>query len=329
MGELRRFFARTSVRNLALTRELLVLLEALKRQRIDAVPFKGPALGQLLYGNVALRRTIDLDILVRRSDIADAQRVLLAEGFQLSGDMNAVEQQAHLDTHYHFEFDSRDGKVHVELHWDLLPKNCGHFDTGYLWDQLTTVTLAGRPVLSLRPEELFVLLCIHHGSKHTWDRLKWIADIARMIDAYPGLDWSGVLQRGRLLGQERSILLGCFLAESLLGVTLPAEVRAELASDPSLGAHAALVRGRLFRPGHGLPGFREWCAYLDANGRSASVESGSQIGRYLQYLSTVMTPEWNDRYRLRLPERLSFLHYVYRPARLLAEHGTALLKRLT
>jgi len=110
-------------------------------------------------------------------------------------------------------------------------------------------------------------------------------------------------------------------------VKLPAEICSAVSRDTSLEAHAALVRGRLFRPGHGLPGFREWCAYLVADSAS-DAEAGSQLRRYLRYLSTVMTPEWGDRYRLRLPGGLSFLHYVYRPARLLAEHGTALFKRL-
>jgi hypothetical protein len=242
--------------------------------------------------------------------------------------MSDAQEQAHLDAHYHLEFHRDQGDVHVELHWELLPRNCGYFDTSYVWNHLTTTTLAGRPVRTLPPEELFVLLCVHHGSKHTWDRLKWIADVGRMIAAHKSIDWSGVLSRARSLDQERSVLLGCFLAESLLDVELPMGIRSAVHGDGSLGAHAALVRGRLFRPGHGLPGFREWSAYLHADDVAGDLGAGSQVGRYLQYFSSVMTPEWNDRYRLRLPGPLSFLHYMYRPARLMAEHGAALFKRL-
>jgi Uncharacterised nucleotidyltransferase len=327
LEDLRRFFGQTTVRNLALTRELMMLLEALEREGVEAVPFKGPPLAQLLYGNLALRSAVDLDILVRRSDLARAQEVLLAAEFHLVGDLSDEQQRAHLDSHYHFEFHREKGDIEVELHWDLLPKHCGNFDTSYVWNHLTTVTLAGRSVRSLPPEELFVLLCIHHGSKHQWKCLKWIADIGRMIAAYEYLDWSGVMSRARSLEQERAVLMGCFLAESLLGVELPVQIRSALRGDVSLRAQAALIRGRLFRPGHGLPGFREWCAYFDADGDS-DLEGGTPLVRYVQYFSTVMTPEWGDRYDLRLPGSLSFLHYMYRPARLLAEHGTALFKRL-
>jgi hypothetical protein len=327
LEDLRRFFGQTTVRNLALTRELMILLESLEREGVEAVPFKGPSLAQRLYGNVALRSAVDLDILVRRSDLARAKDVLLAAEFRLVGDPSDEQQRAHLDSHYHFEFHREKGDIEVELHWDLLPKHCGNFDTSYVWNHLTTVTLAGRSVRSLPPEELFVLLCIHHGSKHEWKCLKWIADIGRMIVAYENIDWSVVVSRARSLEQERSVLMGCFLAESLLGVELPVQIRSALRGDVSLRAHAALIRGRLFRPGHGLPGFHEWCAYLDADG-DVDLDASAPLGRYVQYLSTVMTPEWGDRYDLRLPGPLSFLHYMYRPARLLAEHGTALFRRL-
>lgn len=329
MRHLRSFFYQTSVRNLALTGELVRLLELLRGHGIEAVPFKGPSLAQSLYGNVALRRTIDLDILVRRHDVDLTKRLLIEENYRLTADMSAEQELAHLASHYHFEFHRQKGDVHVEIHWELLPKDCGHFDTSYVWDHLTTDNLAGQTILTLRPEELFVWLCVHHGSKHEWDRLKWLADVARMIDAHRNIDWSGVLVRARSLGQERSVLLGCFLAESLLGVTLPGEIRSALSSDASLAARAALIRGRLFRRGHGLPGFCEWCAYLDAAPGSSTEERGSfPLLRYLQYLSAVMTPEFGDRYGLRLPGWFAFLHYIYRPGRLWGTHGTALFKRL-
>ena len=289
-GNLRRFFGQNSIRNLALTRELMLLLELLTNHGIEAVPFKGPSLAQSLYGNVALRRTIDLDILVRRKDILLAKQLLLAEGFQMAGEMSAAQQENHLDSHYHFEFHRPKGDVHVELHWELLPKHCGYFDTSYVWSHLTTARLAGRPVLALGAEELFVLLCVHHGTKHTWDRLKWIADIGRMIDAHHKINWSGVLLRARSLGRN---------GPSYWAVFSPNPCSAWLAADllgrgqrPLPGAHAALVRGRLFRPGHRLPGFR---VVRLSRPDSASVRRLDLNSAVSAVSSAVMTPEWGDR----------------------------------
>jgi hypothetical protein len=330
MSELQKMFCRTSFRNLALTSELMRLLTLLRRRGVEAVPFKGPLLGQSLYGNVALRRAIDLDLLVRKSDVAIAGQLLLEQGYELTPEMTLEQQREHLKRHYHFEFHRSEDNVHVELHWQLLPRNCGELDTAYVWDHLVSIDVGGQTALALEPEELFVLLCIHHGSKHEWSRLKWIADIGRLVDGHADMDWTRVLSRARALKQERHVLMGCFLVESLLGVPLPPAVRPLVRRDRSLGARAALICGRLFRSGHGLPGFREWCAYVDALAISSSAAPDDSLSllRYVRYLFSVMTPEFPDRYALRLPDTFSFIHYLYRPARLWGRHRTALFKRL-
>ena len=328
MQRLRGVFFQTSVHNLSLLKELMRVLAKLKEDGIDAVPYKGPSLARSLFGNVAFRRTRDIDILVRPEAVERTRRLLVREGYQLATPMTDEEMVAHRQSHYHLELLRQADGLRLEIHWEFLPRNCGHFDASYVWDHVVIEDLGGQPTLSLRAEELFVLLCIHHGTKHEWDRLKWIADIARMIETHR-LDWQTVLSRARMLGQERAVLLGCFLSAYLLGVSLPGEVLSVLRDHSQLAAHAALIRGRLFRPNRGLPGFREWCAYVDGlSGPFMPKRPVLEWPRNLQYLKAVITPEFNDRYDVRLPRWFSFLHYMYRPARLWGHHGTALFKRL-
>jgi hypothetical protein len=329
MRRLRDFFFQTSVRNLSLLKELLRLLARLSEQGIEAIPYKGPALARSLYGNVAFRRTMDIDILVRRDAVDETRQLLIRDGYTLATEMNDEQMIAHRDSHYHLEFRRKEDDIRVEVHWEFLPKDCGHFDTSYVWDRLVTEDLGGQPVLSMRPEELFVLLCVHHGSKHEWDRLKWIADIGRMIEAHPDLDWMAVVARARSFRQERAVLLGCFLSAYLLGITLPRKILSAVKNSPFLPARAALIRGRLFRANRGLPGYREWCVYVDAlSGPFVARPGLFRCPRNLQYALAVMTPEFGDRYNLRLPAWFSFVHYLYRPVRLWERHGTALFKRL-
>jgi len=328
MQRLRGFFFQTSVYNLSLLKELTRLLGKFREEGIDAVPYKGPSLARSLFGNVAFRRTRDIDILVRPEAVEPVRGLLVREGYRPATEMTDAEFIAHRSSHYHLEFLRGADGLRVEIHWEFLPKNCGNFETNYVWEHLVTEDLGGQPTLAFPAEELFVLLCIHHGSKHEWDRLKWIADIARMIETRP-LDWRAVLTRARMLGQERAVLLGCFLSSCLLGVSLPAEILSVLRNNTQLASHVALIRGRLFRPNRGLPGFREWCTYVDdLSGPFISQRTFIEWPRNLQYLNAVITPEFHDRYDVRLPRWLSFFHYLYRPARLWSYHGTALFKRL-
>src|SRR5437899_2597076 len=64
LSELRARVEQNRVRNLEQSAELLRVLERLQDAGIEAVPYKGPVLASEVYGDVALREFVDLDILV-------------------------------------------------------------------------------------------------------------------------------------------------------------------------------------------------------------------------------------------------------------------------
>lgn len=55
--------------NFVLTGELFKLLDLLKTNNIQAIPFKGPTLAVRAYGDLLLRQFGDLDILISQSDV--------------------------------------------------------------------------------------------------------------------------------------------------------------------------------------------------------------------------------------------------------------------
>src|SRR5829696_2399929 len=59
---LRQLFLANTRRNLLLTGELLRLLSAFETQGLPVVPYKGPTLSVLAYGDLALRQFNDLDL---------------------------------------------------------------------------------------------------------------------------------------------------------------------------------------------------------------------------------------------------------------------------
>ncbi|HYE75544.1 MAG TPA: nucleotidyltransferase family protein, partial [Blastocatellia bacterium] len=69
LDKLKEFFNRNLHRNLQATSELIKIVDLLGSQDISVIPYKGPALTALAYGNLGFREFIDLDILVRSSDV--------------------------------------------------------------------------------------------------------------------------------------------------------------------------------------------------------------------------------------------------------------------
>src|SRR5262245_36794835 len=72
LGELRQYHLDNTVRNLSLTREMLSILNLFGEAGISVVPFKGPVLAHLAYGNVCWREFDDLDILVPQEHVLRA-----------------------------------------------------------------------------------------------------------------------------------------------------------------------------------------------------------------------------------------------------------------
>ena len=67
---------------LKLMAELVRVTERLDREGIRSISLKGPALGLSLYGDLSLRTSKDLDLLVDRRDVEAAERVLLDMGYR-------------------------------------------------------------------------------------------------------------------------------------------------------------------------------------------------------------------------------------------------------
>jgi hypothetical protein len=183
--------------------------------------FKGPTLAADAYGDLRLRECGDLDLLIRPADFPRTKKMLTSNGFACMA--NQVEQQP--QNVFACEF-RRDG-IELDVHWDLAPKWLNyHVDFDRLWDDgnpLTNRQFARK----LRPEDSIELLCMH-GSRHWWDRLRWICDIAELVNRGSITDWDRVESTAAGGRCRRSVWLGLWLASELLDAKLPQEVRSKL-----------------------------------------------------------------------------------------------------
>ncbi len=242
---------------LRLTAELLRLLDLLGRHAIPALPLKGPALAFALYGDVALRESCDLDVLVPSEDLVRAKRAMLAAGYSTDLPAVAAQEAAYLRARYELHFTSPDGGVPIEIHQAYLASSyCLPFDYEALWPRLERQMLCGREVPALRPGDLLLMLCAH-GAKHSWTDLSAICDIARLLvisgDRMP---WPAVLDQARALGASRILSLGLMLAADLLEAPVPADVLTQARADRAVSRLAAQVRVTLFQESEGRGGLR-------------------------------------------------------------------------
>lgn len=240
LDSLKEDFQMIAKKNFIMTSELLRVLNFFNENDICVIPFKGPTLTTLLYGDIPLRKYGDLDILIQRQDITEAERLLYALGYQ----PNSSESR---EDEFKFFLFQDDFTIILEMQCEINPKRFSfQFDFKGLWKRLQQTSLNSISTPTLCPEDLILLLCVH-GGKHRWERMKWICDIYELIGVFDGkIDWKKTIELARLSGCQRILLLGLHLADEVLGANLPQYMRREIENSPEIEGLSREVYAKLF-----------------------------------------------------------------------------------
>jgi hypothetical protein len=295
-------------RNAALTVELHAILAALAADGIQALPFKGPLLTEMLYGDLGQRAPGDLDFLVRRRDVTRSCDHLVARGYRdahrSSVVMTAVQHEVYrrYQCEYQFVRDS-DGMV-VEPHWAFAQRMWAvAFDYEAQFARARPGTLAGVTLATQAHEDLLLLLCVH-GAKHEWARLVWIRDVATLLDRYD-LDSELALRRAREQGCARMLLVGVEVAHRLLGARVSAGLRRAIDDDPLASSLATDTVAGLFTNDREEPSNRRITRFV-----FRVHDDGVARARYV--LRTLLMPRRDHIEMVALPAALAWLYYPLR-----------------
>jgi hypothetical protein len=315
--------------NLCLTGELLKLLSLFRDRGIRALPLKGPALAASAYGNLSLRQFCDLDILVSKEDMLKAKEVLMLQGYHPKLALTAAEEAAYLESHHDYKFVRPKDSMVVEIQWGVTQWSfLFPFDFEDAWSSHQVISVAGASVLNIAPEILLLMLCVH-GTKHRWEQLKWICDIAELVDANrEKIDWHRLTGQARAQGGERMLLLGLFLAHDLLRAELPEETSERIHNDPQVKLLAGQVSKRLFHEASNPARLRDETPFFYWKSRERLRDKLALLLRYFpEYFFRMVVPNKRDEAFLLVPSFLSSSYYLIRPIRLVREHWSNFVHR--
>jgi len=216
---------RNIIQTLHLTRELFSLLKLFEQENIKVVPFKGPFLSFLLYNDFSVRPPGDLDIFVPENSFYSAEKILFDNGYRY-GDIqiskNQQEQFNHINPHIVYTHPEKN--ITVEIHWGLT--SSPGFSSRNILDirnSIETKNILQMPVSCIHPHMLLVYLCIHAAS-HSWSRLIWLTDIAKLARTMTIEDISSVFELSKKIDRQNPIIHGLLLSHLLVSLRLPNEI---------------------------------------------------------------------------------------------------------
>ena len=297
--------------NTTLAVELHGILAALETEGIAALPFKGPLLAQMLYGDLGQRAPGDLDFLVRLRDVTRTCDLLAARGYRDTHRspvaMTATQHDMYRRYQCEYQFVRDEDGVVAEPHWAFDQRmRAGDVDYEAQFARARRGELAGRSVLVHAPEDLLLLLCVH-GAKHEWERLVWIRDVAALLERSADLDLDvGVaVARAREQGCARMLLVGLDAAHHLLDVRLPPTVQQAIRDDAEVAGLTARIIARLFH------GDRPKRTNRQITGFGLRMQEG--LARRARYVvRTLLLPRREHIEMVALPPSLAWLYYPLR-----------------
>jgi hypothetical protein len=310
MRSLKQSYQTNIRKSLILARELIRILDRIDALGVEVMPYKGLTLAETMYGNMALRQTGDIDLLIRPRDFPQIKNTVRELGYTPHMPLSETEEQAYLISGYECAFDCSAGRNLLELQWALQPRFYAvDIEVDALFRRAVPATVAGRKVKTLSQEDMFVVLAVH-AAKHVWGRLIWLCDIAQIMNL-PNLNWDWIADQARDLGIARILSITLQLTGALLEAPPPPSVESKLLKDPVSVPLVDEIRRRIVSRNSLNP---ESLAYFRLMMRLR--ERKADRLKFLQRLA--FTPGPNEWKAVRLPAPLFPVYRLVRLSRLVA-----------
>jgi hypothetical protein len=177
-----------------LVRELFHLSTLLQAAGHEFILLKGPYLAERFFGGVDRRAFSDLDILIKRENLAAVERLLCANGFVAN---SSTLLSRRLTTYFTYSFDFVKPNVAVDLHWRFSAQFTHRLDYQAIWQQKQVFTLRRHRfwVLPDEYELVFNLISIFKDLEMGIARVRSFVDLHFILSRVSDqLDWEAFLE---------------------------------------------------------------------------------------------------------------------------------------
>jgi hypothetical protein len=231
-------------KTLLLSSEFVSIVNSLSQTGLEFMPYKGLALAEIVYGDIALRQSGDIDLLIHAADLPRVREAVADLEYRPHQVFSADEEEAYLRSGYEYPFDGPAGRNLLEVQWAIQPNFYAiDLEMEGLFRRAIKASVVGVEVKTLCHEDLFIALALH-AAKHVWGRLIWLCDLAR-IARMRALGWERIGDQARELGIARILWVTLLLAQKVLDAAIPAAAQEYLPEDGGAASLAYEIEGHI------------------------------------------------------------------------------------
>ncbi|MBW2020381.1 MAG: nucleotidyltransferase family protein [Deltaproteobacteria bacterium] len=224
-NDLRRAYDQNLVRNKILFSELKKILTGLNAQGIQVIVLKGALFARMLYGDPALRRMSDIDILVKPADFDKVAAYLVNAGYARS---SSVEHLVRERRYHHTHFVK--GAILIEVHKGLAQPRRFKINLDHMWKRSIRIKIDGVDALRLSNEDTVLHLCLHMAYHKFLIYLFWWTDLYEFIKKFAAdIDWRYVVEKAIEQRIKTSVYFSLYFVKRIMKAEIPAFVFKSLA----------------------------------------------------------------------------------------------------
>ncbi len=208
-----------TVKNNAINmKEMIRILKILKQNKINAIPLKGAVASEIIFGDIGIYPSSDIDILIHPEDIQKAESLLFEAGYSKAKGLSDTDL---LSNHYHLIFQK---EIHtVELHWNLV-KRYFHISPEFWWQDSWQIMHEDIEI-SMLSHERYLMYAIFRLFDHGFRPLKFFVLISEIINKYKNnIDWQKLLWFAKQYRMERLILFTLRTINYIFDTDLPENI---------------------------------------------------------------------------------------------------------
>jgi hypothetical protein len=194
------------------------LIDLLASRGIEVIPLKGTVTAELIFGDIGLYPSGDIDILVPMKDISIVKEILEADGYHLNDQAFNEHKEFFLQERYHISLSS--GRFTVEPHWNLFMR---YFTAppDFWWEESMSISLGGRRYRFLSPERNILYTAFRNFYKG-FTPLRFLVLTAAIIRYYKDeIDWEKLFGHAVTFHFENVLRVNLKLCRDLLDAPIP------------------------------------------------------------------------------------------------------------
>ena len=310
-------------RNMTLFQELKEILQGLSSRGIRVMVLKGAALAETVYKNLALRPMSDLDLLIRKQDLAEAERELFDSGYS-TAEIEFSGWWAERFGGERLYVKCTGFPIYVDIHWNIanctwMSSNGMKGEVDRIWNEARPMKVAGVNTWGMSVEDEILYTSVHLSAHHLHWRLIWLKDICELTHQYQGqIDWEKMVNRAKQWQVERPVHFTLKYAQEWLSAQIPGKALAELKPCDTNTLETKFLESYMNINGSRVKVVDHFYRFLTLPG----------IADRTRFLLGAMCPNVTYlRKRHSIPEsRIVYFYYLYRPCYILYRASLAFFK---